>query len=269
MIITIISQIVPTRRMYRPSKHLRFLLPLFALLSAGAQAEPREMPTITLLADNSLSLPVTQLAVQYSRTNNVSVSTVFQPPSAHQKTIEDGEPADLLITADATLIERLSRKGLTDVKSPKVVATDQLVLATFPDDDTDVLPGNALTAKTMPEFEGRTWVILNPETFIEGKAAMQLLEDVKKGDELTNLTFSPSVQDAISSLREHGRIGIIPSAHLERGKLRKLGSLEEERSEVSYTGLVVASENMEKARAMLAYLSSDEAKAILREAGLN
>ena len=153
---------------------VNFLLTILLITSPLAYAAQREMPTLTILADSTLSVPVSRLALQYSRTANVSVSTVFQLPSLHQKNIEDGEPADLLITADSELIERLTQKGLADVKSPTVIASAAPALPTLPD----------------------------------------------------------------------------------------------EQSGVHYTGLVVASENMEKARAMLAYMTSDEAKAILKEAGL-
>lgn len=236
-------------------------------ICAGSNAfSAEEMPTLTILADASLSIPITKIATQYSRSANISVSTVFQSPSLHQKNIEDGEPADLLITADSELITRLTKKGLVDVKSPSNVADDRLVVAIAKSDDTLPIIGIATPDKLFPAYQTRTWVVLNPELFVEGKMVMTYLG--RLADEFSgNLSMSPSMQDAVSSLMEEGRIGIVPAA-LARGSLKVLGELPDDKSQLHYTGVVVASENMEKARQMLAYITSDEAKAILSESGL-
>ena len=241
---------------------------LLTMFSSASLASQREMTTLTVLADSSLGIPISQIAVQYSHTNNVSISTVFQSPSMHQKNIEDGEPADLLITADADLIAQLTQKGLADVKSPTVLGSDRLILAATLDASSPDLTKDVLNDNGMTDYDSKTLVTLNPEMFAEGKIAQLILGKSKKSKMyLVNLSISPSIQDAINSLMEPNRIGIIPSSVIRNTTIRKIGDLPELTSTIHYTGLVVASENMEKARALLAYMSSDEAKAILKDAG--
>jgi ABC-type molybdate transport system substrate-binding protein len=89
-----------------------------------AQAsDVREIQSVTVLADSRLAVPLSELASRYTRENMVTVSAAFGGSEEQKKRIEDGEAADLFITADAELIQQLKVKGLVDVYSIGRVAS--------------------------------------------------------------------------------------------------------------------------------------------------
>lgn len=90
----------------------------FCLLSGSAfAADNRDIESITVLGDSRLAAPMSELATTYTQAHMVSVTTTFGKPEEQEKKIEDGESADLFITADAALIQQLKVKGMVDVYS--------------------------------------------------------------------------------------------------------------------------------------------------------
>ena len=86
--------------------------------------EPKEMESITILADSRLAVPMAQLASLFAHENMISVAGVFGASADQQKKIEDGESADLFITPDKDRIEQLKIKGMVDVYSIKAIASE-------------------------------------------------------------------------------------------------------------------------------------------------
>jgi ABC-type molybdate transport system substrate-binding protein len=88
------------------------------LFAAPAQAvNPREISSVTVLADTHLAVVLSQLASEFARENAITISGTFGPSPQQEKRIEDGELADLFITADPALIQQLRVKGLVDIYS--------------------------------------------------------------------------------------------------------------------------------------------------------
>jgi ABC-type molybdate transport system substrate-binding protein len=91
-------------------------------------AEPKEIESITVLADNRLAVPLAQLSSMFAHSSMISVANTFGSNAAEQKKkIEDGEPADVFITADAQLVQQLKVKGMVDVYSIGEIAKQEAV----------------------------------------------------------------------------------------------------------------------------------------------
>jgi ABC-type molybdate transport system substrate-binding protein len=89
----------------------------FTLGVNGAYAETQEIESVSVLADKRLAVPLSELASLYAQKNSVTVSGAFGTSPEQEKRIEDGEAADLFITANPQLVQDLKTKGLVDVYS--------------------------------------------------------------------------------------------------------------------------------------------------------
>jgi ABC-type molybdate transport system substrate-binding protein len=106
---------------------MRVLLSLFLLANASSAvaADAQEMNSITVLADSRLGVVLSELASSFTQDNMISVSNTFGVSSEQEKKIEDGESADLFITADPVLVQQLKIKGMVDVYSIGRVASQR------------------------------------------------------------------------------------------------------------------------------------------------
>ncbi len=233
---------------------------LGALLSAPiAWAQARDIENITVLADATLAMPISRLIIQYSRIQGASVSGVYKTAAEHRRMIEDGEPADLLITADRDIIEALEGKGLIDVASPVAVATTGFVIATSPS-STAAFQGN--TAETLLASHLQ-WVTLDPALYPEGAGVALKLS-------ATPLS-APNAKEMARMVGMNPQLlALVPQTLAQERGLSVVSAVTSDQiPAVTYTGVVVASENMEAARKLLRFLSSPEASATLKEMGFD
>jgi ABC-type molybdate transport system substrate-binding protein len=100
-----------------------FAIDIFSGAAATATPDTHEIASITVLADNRLALPLAELASRFSHENMTSVTGVFGISEEQTKKIEGGESADLFITTDPQLVQRLKTKGLVDVYSITCIAS--------------------------------------------------------------------------------------------------------------------------------------------------
>ena len=94
-------------------------------LSQARATEFKEIESVTVLADSRLAVPLSQLATMFAHKNMISVASVFGLSADQKKKIEDGEPADLFITADREMVQQLKIKGLVDVHSIGTIAASK------------------------------------------------------------------------------------------------------------------------------------------------
>lgn len=111
----------------------RFLaiLVLFFPISVEAvmrapEAEPLE---ITVLADEALRIPLTQIARAYARTHQITVTTWFSRTGEMMGRLRKGSEVDLVLTADAKVLKHLEYAGQIDVYATQEVVQAPLVLA--------------------------------------------------------------------------------------------------------------------------------------------
>jgi molybdate transport system substrate-binding protein len=232
---------------------------LAAILPASTQAGPREIENLTVLADSTISGPVSKLLLQFSRIEGAAVSGVFKTADSHLKIIEDGEPADVLITANQELIELLKGKGLIDVASPTVVARNKLVVLSS---KSNPLKLENISLEDVLKSK-HSWVVLDPALYPEGKTAINFLTSALSG---TTWLPARNYKEATTMLDNSKSLGLLmpPTS----GKSLVMYDTNQDKLVITYTAVVVASENMETARKLMRFLSSPEAGRIIEELGL-
>src|SRR5690606_2996447 len=105
-----------------------FILIFCLVMGPVMPAKAESLTSISVMADNSMSLAVAEIARHYAARRNIVVNTSFSVPLVQESLIMEGGAADVLITPQAQWIEELKGQGLIDIYSPTVVATNSLVL---------------------------------------------------------------------------------------------------------------------------------------------
>jgi molybdate transport system substrate-binding protein len=230
------------------------------------------VPTVTVLADNSMASAVSALARDYTRRNQVVVSGSFAQQAEQQAQIEEGGAADVLITVRDNWIEGLQRQGLIDFLSRKEIARNRLVLVGPQDSELAVslaqhFPSVALIQDMQQRGTNQALAIGNPETLNEGSYAKDALRSMSALDDLGEyIVFVKRLDQLFSLIANHQAYGVLyASTVLGRSDTKVLGLLPEATHRpISYQAVVIAGDNMNEARKFLDYLQSKPAKAILK-----
>ena len=97
-------------------------------LRASALLTEVELTSITILADRALAVPLSKLASDYSRENNITITVGYAPSFEQTIEIQDGEAADIFISAHPKSLKQLKQHGLFDVSSLKPIVRANLSL---------------------------------------------------------------------------------------------------------------------------------------------
>lgn len=124
------------------------------------------LPTVTVMADHSLGMVVSEITRNYSREKNVSVNSSFQSQKIQQEQISEGAAADVVITSKLSWIEDLKLQGLTDIYSQTLLARDTLVLISSPDTANIMQSGGRFPWMDIIKVSGGepNFLLGNPET---------------------------------------------------------------------------------------------------------
>lgn len=226
---------------------------LLLALPAAPMAAPR--PVISVLADESLTLPLSEITRRFSRQKRISIICTFAPPLTNVHTIDEGEPADLLITAYSGLMDQLRRKGLVDVYSQRSVAGARLTFVRSAEGG--VPPSGIRTSGPI--------LIPAPTLNSEGRVAEAYVESLK-----AQPIYTASASLLARELKKTGGAGMTYSTELKRlpGLLpHSFADVETPPPVVMFEGIVVAGENMDASRLLMSYLGSAEAKQIFSKYG--
>jgi ABC-type molybdate transport system substrate-binding protein len=107
------------------TKHKRFFIPLLVacLLCSASQAAPEhESYDITIMADPELLVPLQRIAHDYARRHQLSVGLLFTQHAQTITSLEEGLPADVMITASIKTQDYLWQRGLVDVTARRTIA---------------------------------------------------------------------------------------------------------------------------------------------------
>lgn len=249
------------------------ILSFFAVAIGTAHAVRRDdIPSITVLADTSLTLPLTKIARDYARDAGVMVSVSFASAIEQLEEIEEGTPANVLITAQPGWIERLKTQGLADVYSQKVIAGNEIALVARDDHPMRYSFASGATLSTELENHGRNFYFVAADpTFLElGAYSTEIIRYYNLDLDLEAHFVFPNDLRAM-----HKLIGQVPHSGLmylteakRNPRLRVIDTVPQEAySPVHYEAIVVAGEHMEKARDFIAYLQSVPAQLTLGQLG--
>lgn len=251
-----------------PIKLLRAALLAIALAPAPALA----LPSVAVLADSSLSLPLAEAARLYSKKYNIVVNGSFAPANMQEAQINEGSAADVLITPRLSWIEELKGRGLLDVYSQAPVTRDALVLAGPADSFVQVdLRNRFPVAEIIRAIDYEPLFVLpNPEALAEGAMAKEAMRNIDAADYMEPYTvYLKQREDIVEMLTQHGAYGVLLASTVRQIQgLRVLGEFPPSLYKpFEYFSVVIAGDNMDEARKFAQFLRTAEVQAIFERAG--
>lgn len=247
---------------------------LFLFLGAPPALALVNLHTVTVMADNSMSMAMVEIARNYSRDHNIIVNTSFAAPAAQEEQITEGGAADILITPKQLWIDQLKERGLIDIYSQAPVARNRLALvgpasSTMQADLSKPFP----VADLINHMGGEPdFVVASPETLIEGTYSKEALRKLGAAADLEPYTlYVKSLDDMFDMVTRNQAYGIfLYSTTLAHSGLRVLDLLPESSHQpIHYFAVVIAGDNMDEARKFIEYLKTPDARRIFRENGFN
>ncbi len=257
---------------------LPFILFLIGCASiAVGSAKTEEVRSITVLADKSLTLPITEITRHYSRDHFITVSASFSSVPEQLELIEQGAEANVFLTDRHRSIVDLNNMGLLDVYSISSFIENRLVLAASATNDMrlslspkeDGSPKADLSSTMEPINPDFSFAIIDAEYeglggySIEALSNMNLLKQVEP--RLVILQDSTDLSNIIA----RNNLGLVYlSDILTNPALRVVDTIPQDYySPIVYQASVVAGDNMDAARGFLNYLKGETAQDIFAKYG--
>lgn len=262
------------------SKNIIILLTtlwLFLGNTANANENSYDLPQVTVLAASSLAMPLTSLTRDYSKQHNIIVTTSFAGTAEQASKIEQGEVADIFISAHPFYMTELKQKGLIDVYSLTDLASNDLCLVTSSKTN--------FTAKSLDKYN-----LTQKLNYLNSRSIM-VMGDLRESalGLYTNDVFeklfinspnslskiksriipTPSAKNTLYLIAKGETSGIIYcSDAINNEEVTVLQKIDNSlHQKIIYQAAVVAGENMDLARKFLAYLDSKLAKDVFRKYG--
>ncbi len=245
---------------------------LSTLISLPSYAVTSSLPTITVMADNSLSLVVTEIARNYSQTRQEAVNISFLPQQIQQEQISDGAAADVLITSKAAWIDELKMQGLVDIYSQTKLAGDRLVLIGPLDSEVVSQGAGRFPFVDIIKAGGGepNFLIGNPETLMEGYYSREAMRNLGVADDLEEYTLYLKRLDQMLDMVVSNKAFAVCfySSVSERKDMKVIDTIPEAAHKpIVYYAVVIAGDNMNQARNFLDYLKSSEVNKLFRQYG--
>ncbi len=246
---------------------------LLFLIAAALLASPASATTpanLTVLADASLMLPLSQLARAYTNKTGTPLTIAVQGGEAAATQIEQGLEAHVLLTADQPLITSLRNSGVTDVFNARPIVRTQLALVGSSDimARTDLARHISLAAILYAQSELPIY-ITPPETH-EGARARTLMEGKDYSDILAARAVTlPSREAVLRHLHDSpGFALLLATDALNDPSLKVLSIFPDEIAKpVNYEAVVLASESMDQTRSFIDFLLSDAGQKVFAQFG--
>lgn len=236
-----------------------------------AQAAPATMPegealpSLTVLADREIAIPLNRLLSDYSRTNHGSMSAQFAPPEDLIQAIEEGEAADLYLTSYPGIIAALKTRGLAETVDLPPLGHERLVLvasrgwwqAQGPTDWPNSIDRRSALPALLRRLPQARLVLPEPARSASGRIAYDMLRRQHWQVPLAPLTvFAPNTAAALSRLQQPGLIGFAYASDVaEHPELVAISSVSPRlQGIVPLEAAIIAGERMKQARELLAYL---------------
>ncbi len=249
----------------------RFLPAFLALfVSFNASAAETAKANLTILADETLLLPLAQLARHYATESKTPLTIVVKSADDAERQIEQGLEAQVIITANRPLLDRLSEQGLTDVTSRKAMARTQLALVSANDFSGQANIAKRISFAAMLAATPTLPVLIDDVSTIEGERAQHLLAGHEFSQSLAaRAVAKPNHDELIASLHDEPSLGLVLAADTTtEPDIRVLSLIPDEVSPaVTYETILLGGESMVEAKTFTNYLSTREARGILAHFG--
>lgn len=241
-------------------KKIFFLLCL-ALLAAPARTEEAELTSLTVLADRALCPPLAELASRFSRREYASVTLSCAPSFELAMAVQEGEPADLILSAHPKTFADLREALVADSVTPLVSARLALVTSTdYPDTIAQV---SAEEMKAMRRREDFLLAVAIPAATAEGYYAAEILSYLQPRMFLASRTVQlQNTSEILTFLSGTPAFGIVfePDT-LQSPQVRMLAPFPQDWHQPAiFQAAAVTRGNVGLARKLLRYLQTKQAQ---------
>ncbi len=226
--------------------------------------------SVSILAEPSLTVPLTLLAREYSRQRGVPVTLSFASGPEHIEQIGEGAEANVFITAKPAWIRTLQQQGQIDVYSRTPVARNHMALIAPPEGRIGKLSGGNLASLLPVNSEGFQFAVGDPQYMSEGTFAFQAMNEMKLTMDVgPHISVFPSAGELIAAMLYHGAYGMIyaTDAALNPSLVRIAEWPDSPSSPIVYQAVVIVGQNMDEGRAFVAWLGSDASRSIFSRYG--
>lgn len=254
---------------------MTFMRILFALLlivsPLSAEAKlPTTKPNLTVIADPSLLLPLSEIAREYSKGTGTPLTIIAEDSRDPADRIEQGFEAHVLLSADPTLVARLAQRGLIDVFGTLTFARTQLALVAPADMEKSLgLAKHISFAALLFSHPDLPIYVSDPST-PEGLRAQKMGEGREFSHEIVERSVVQADHEGVfNAMKEVPGFGLVLAADAAATPSVTILSLlpEETIESVRYDAVVLASEAMDPARKFTHYLNGKQARTIFKKYG--
>ena len=230
----------------------------------------KKVNNLVVFAEENITYPLVEIARLYSKQKGSIVSINFD---SHQlvQNIDDGEPVDVSISSHQSMVETLKQKGLVDVYSLTNIAEDKLLLIASKNNKklnvADISQSDDLAKILQVINDHKVPLIIDSAETSLGKYTDDILSKAK----ITNQKFYRRIVEDTKSIaglvnENNEYCGIVLASSVKN--YDNIVVLKEiENSEIYYQAIVVAGDNMDKARDFLKFVKSSDIKKIFSDSG--
>ncbi len=256
---------------------LKSLALICALAVSGlAKAAPAEPSSISVFAAASLQNALSDIAKVYTAQTGIAVRLTFGGSPAIARQIEQGAPADIMISADIEWMDYVQSRNLVDPASRTNLISNRLVLvAPIAAPVTLALAPPASANKALAQTLGPGRLAMaDPDTVPAGRYGKAGLITLGLWDGVkAKIAPSDSVRSALAFVaRGEAPLGLVyASDAVAEPKVKIVGVLPRTSHPlIVYPGAVVQSTKApDQAKAFLAWLKGRRAQTILLKAGFS
>jgi molybdate transport system substrate-binding protein len=239
-------------------RHLAALVLVLPLAACGGGDDAGGTDRLTVLAAASLTDVFEELATGFEEENDVDVTFSFGSSTDLAEQVADGAPGDVLATADETSMGLAEDAGVTG--EVETFATNVLTIV--------VPAGNPAGIESLDELEGSTWVRCADEVPC-GKVALAVLDANGITAEPASLEedVRATLDKVVSGEADAGLV--YASDAVAAGDDVEAVEIPEADDAITsyYAATLEQSEDADLAADWVAWVTSDEGRAILEDAG--
>ncbi len=258
------------------SKIYSFLFSILLLIALSSESYSKsyqdDFPSVTVLASDSLSQVMTELARIYSRSGELTISATYNSPHELVKLIEEGETADIYISENPLDVQDLINKGLVEIPSVTSVAENKMVLVAS---KASILlkkySKNTPLDKVLKNLGKESLIhIGNPDTCPSGILSQRVFEKLGYWERIKpSIVREDNNSLALYMISSTESAGVVYYTDaISNDDIEIISQFPENlHDKIIYKMAVVTGENMVRAREFLKFLKSDEAKSVFKKYG--
>lgn len=240
---------------------LKTLVLMLCCAHTALAAAPRseELVNLTVIIDPALQLPMQELARRYATKEHIAITLVSSEEKDPETLIGEGMEAHVLISANKELSATLQLRGMMDVFAQNPLVRTELAMVRRKAGSGSLSGQWTLANIFLTEGNHLPTFLLDPSRYIEGSRSIAAL-NANEAPVDSRVTIG-SKRELIERVKAEDSAGILLATDaLQDPGLTVVSILPESQYEpVVFMALVLASESMPEARALVKFLSREDA----------